>query len=840
MATPLVRPAHGAGSAAALQRPAVLRKLKDVRDYLIANHAKVLGEPAPTVEQLAKCISSVVQVQEETCGKGSQTTLTRVPAKMLHDYSPGGSLCVILATAFQYGIDKLKPGSAHPDLIAQMNTALEASGHLARPRVFFASSFPSSQLIRLKEIARRYQCDILTTIHHASHVITRAAQSIVEDKEDYYRAIEKEGDELLLHWWYTPDSYDNWIPLEMGRSLVVEQPPSKLVWKVNHRWLLDLAEYHEYMNEEDYEDVVTDIPGLEAVIAQRRMGALSGAKRRHEDDEGESNGFSREKLEDPAIEAALAGKEAPQNPTVVNKVDLNEELKKDNVKENDFKPSRSGVFQKFGLRDLEEEDALPPLPAAQDGSVQLIEEQQYHIIVPSTAAWFDYDKVHEIEMRALPEFFNGKNSSKAPEVYKAYRNFMIDTYRLNPSEYLSATACRRNLAGDACSIFRVHAFLEHWGLINYQVDQSLRPTPMGPPPSAHFHMLAETQDGLVPFQAEEEKPAKERVLQCKPYEPPSAAARYGLRTDPYVKGGNRGLGFADVPTEWTDQEILTLLEGIELHKDHWGHVADHVNKVQHNGNNVRSHDDCILAFIKLPIEEPYLFHEESVTGSATELPFALSKNPLLTTLNFLASKVDSSVAAEGAKAALKSLSASKQKRKADADAAEANGDVKQDQSGMDVDKKAGEAGAAPTEEEIRAASEALLTDAAEKARALALAEERKMQALTAKIVQHQLRKLEIKMRKLEELEMLMAREREETARQRQHLLQERLLLHQKRMQLEQVYGHHLQPLTPDQQKQLEELQRKQQHLQQQIQISNQQRQQQQLQLLLQARANTQS
>ena len=52
----------------------------------------------------------------------------------------------------------------------------------------------------------------------------------------------------------------------------------------------------------------------------------------------------------------------------------------------------------------------------------------------------------------------------------AYRNFMIDTYRLNPMEYLSATACRRNLAGDVCAIMRVHAFLEQWGLVNYQVD----------------------------------------------------------------------------------------------------------------------------------------------------------------------------------------------------------------------------------------------------------------------------------------------------------------------------------------------------------------------------------
>ncbi|EFP74695.1 uncharacterized protein PGTG_00651 [Puccinia graminis f. sp. tritici CRL 75-36-700-3] len=44
-------------------------------------------------------------------------------------------------------------------------------------------------------------------------------------------------------------------------------------------------------------------------------------------------------------------------------------------------------------------------------------------------------------------------------------------YCLNPSEkYLTVTACRQNLAGDVCAIMRVHAFLEQWGIINYQVD----------------------------------------------------------------------------------------------------------------------------------------------------------------------------------------------------------------------------------------------------------------------------------------------------------------------------------------------------------------------------------
>ena len=96
--------------------------------------------------------------------------------------------------------------------------------------------------------------------------------------------------------------------------------------------------------------------------------------------------------------------------------------------------------------------------------------QTHAIILPSYSSWFDMTQINQIEKKAMPEFFNNRNRSKTPAVYKDYRDFMISTYRLNPSEYLTFTACRRNLAGDVCAIMRVHAFLEQWGLINYQVS----------------------------------------------------------------------------------------------------------------------------------------------------------------------------------------------------------------------------------------------------------------------------------------------------------------------------------------------------------------------------------
>ncbi|KAK4165191.1 SWIRM domain-containing protein [Cladorrhinum sp. PSN259] len=126
--------------------------------------------------------------------------------------------------------------------------------------------------------------------------------------------------------------------------------------------------------------------------------------------------------------------------------------------------------------------------------------QTHSIVLPSYSTWFDMNSIHNIERKALPEFFNNRNRSKTPAVYKDYRDFMINAYRLNPIEYLTITACRRNLAGDVCAIMRVHAFLEQWGLINYQVDTEQRPSHVGPPFTGHFKIICDTPRGLQPWQ----------------------------------------------------------------------------------------------------------------------------------------------------------------------------------------------------------------------------------------------------------------------------------------------------------------------------------------------------
>jgi SWIRM domain len=123
-----------------------------------------------------------------------------------------------------------------------------------------------------------------------------------------------------------------------------------------------------------------------------------------------------------------------------------------------------------GVDAVGDDQSVPEKSTLEASARNHLVSQTHAIILPSYSSWFDMHQIHPIEKKAMGEFFNARNRSKTPAVYKDYRDFMINSYRLNPVEYLTVTACRRNLAGDVCAIMRVHSFLEQWGLINYQVS----------------------------------------------------------------------------------------------------------------------------------------------------------------------------------------------------------------------------------------------------------------------------------------------------------------------------------------------------------------------------------
>lgn len=55
--------------------------------------------------------------------------------------------------------------------------------------------------------------------------------------------------------------------------------------------------------------------------------------------------------------------------------------------------------------------------------------------------------------------------------------------------------------------------------------------------------------------------------------------QFGLRSDIYnKKGGLKDKGAATLSREWTDQETLLLLEGLEMYKDDWNKVKKTYHK----------------------------------------------------------------------------------------------------------------------------------------------------------------------------------------------------------------------------------------------------------------------
>ncbi|KAI8068818.1 SWIRM domain-containing protein [Thamnidium elegans] len=335
----------------------------------------------------------------------------------------------------------------------------------------------------------------------------------------------------------------------------------------------------------------------------------------------------------------------------------------------------------------------PKEPTQDEIALQFMPVQQHEIIIPSYAAWFDISTIHSIETRGLPEFFNNKNKSKNPSVYKEYRDFMINTYRLNPLEYLTVTACRRNMTGDVCAIIRVHAFLEQWGLINYQMDPTAKPTAIGPPFEGQVKIIAELPPGLNKYASEqvndtakvkENTTTATTIKETSPPPtttslptPPSSSSttsqpsidmNLDLRADIYEattkpcktcdkrveEGYGNGKKFIckacyeteeskqdykrqEAVEQWTEQEKLLLLEGLEMFPTDWDAIAQHVSS--------KTRDECILHYLKLPTADPRIDPQVKKLGLLNFDQKEQVDNPIMSVVAFLASHVNPKVAA---------------------------------------------------------------------------------------------------------------------------------------------------------------------------------------------------
>ncbi|XP_023681547.2 SWI/SNF complex subunit SMARCC1 isoform X1 [Paramormyrops kingsleyae] len=686
------RKKDGGPSAKFWESGETVSQLESVRLWIGKHYKKYVQTDSPSSKSLAGLVVQLLQFQEDAFGRRvNNPALTKLPAKSFLDFKPGGALCHILGSVYKFKseqgwrrFDLQNPSRMDRNVEMFMNVekTLVQNNCLTRPIVFLVPDMEQKLAAKLKDIVKRHQGSITEDKSKATHHIYPSPPQ--QEEEEWLRPVMRKDKQVLVHWGMYPDSYDTWVSASDVEGDVEDPPSPDKPWKIHAKWILDMDAFNEWMNEEDYEvdenrkpvsyrqrifpreeesSRTPDRKERKAAVAKKRRRSPSppAESRKKGGKKGNSGPYWKRRghrEEEEPEEDLTKDLEEPTPVPNMEEVTLPKNVNPKRDSENT--PVKGGTVA--DLDDQEDDSMVSGGKDEDEGKTEVnrlldhgednVTEQTHHIIIPSYAAWFDYNCIHEIERRALPEFFNGKNKSKSPEIYLAYRNFMIDTYRLNPQEYLTSTSCRRNLTGDVCAIMRVHAFLEQWGLINYQVDADSRPLPMGPPPTPHFNVLADTPSGLMPLHHRPPQlPAAQQMLSFpeKFKDKPIDLQNFGLRTDVYAKKNPKSKG-ASAGREWTEQETLLLLEGLEMYKDDWNKVSEHVGS--------RTQDECILHFLRLPIEDPYLENSDASLGPLAyqPVPFSQSGNPVMSTVAFLASVVDPRVAAAAARAALEEFS----------------------------------------------------------------------------------------------------------------------------------------------------------------------------------------
>ncbi|KAA8536115.1 hypothetical protein F0562_028593 [Nyssa sinensis] len=290
-------------------------------------------------------------------------------------------------------------------------------------------------------------------------------------------------------------------------------------------------------------------------------------------------------------------------------------------------------------------------------------------VVPVPSGWFCWTRVHPLEERALPSFFNGKSANRTPEIYMEIRNWVMNKYHANPNRQIESKDLSELSVGELDARREVMDFLDHWGLINYhpfpetdcvmensdakgtamtdslveklyrfETEQSCAPivsrtnvaTPVVPsrfcPESAIAEELVRPEGPNVEYH-------------CNSCSADCSRKRYHCQKqadfDLCIECFNNGkfgsnmspsdfilMEPAEVPGvsggKWTDQETLLLLEALELYKENWNEIAEHVA--------TKTKAQCILHFVQMPIEDTFLDCDDETDASSKENVDPVSTN----------------------------------------------------------------------------------------------------------------------------------------------------------------------------------------------------------------------
>ncbi|KAF9507778.1 hypothetical protein BS47DRAFT_1351167 [Hydnum rufescens UP504] len=424
--------------------------------------------------------------------------------------------------------------------------------------------------------------------------------------------------------------------------------------------------------------------------------------------------------------------------------------------------------------------------------------QTHEVIIPSYAAWFDMSKINKVEERALPEFFNSRNRSKTPQYtritvdpdtrpsalgppFTGHFRVIVDTPRglqpLHPGTTRPPSSSAPENA-TAQSAKRAPSSLTLRESI-YQTSNKSS-VPITAETAAELaNQNPTSKNGFATYSCDtcgvDCTPERYHSLKSNNFELCPTCYADGRFSSKMFSGDFVRLVSASEfkhadgihADDWTDAEILLLLEGIEMFEDDWGAVSEHVG--------TRTKEQCVAQFLQLPIEDEYTSPPSQGDLGPLQyarIPFDKADNPVMSVVAFLAGAVGPGVAAAAAQAGMAELTDSlkrkavkKAEERGKTEGNEVSTDEKQELQSSTLDESKDPISAphkspsAHAHSAVERAAALALSSASVKAQALASHEEEHIRALTSKIVTAQRTKLELKLEQFEAMEELVEEER---------------------------------------------------------------------------------
>lgn len=144
----------------------------------------------------------------------------RLPNRCFLDFKPGGSLCYIFYTIYRYKLDqscgkvefRTESEKNGIEIAFAITQKLIEQKCIRLPNTFIRPEVDENLRQKVTNFLKARQCKITEHENQATHIIYPETDLLPDEQDEYARPSFKQGNNIMMHWYNLPESYDSWMP----------------------------------------------------------------------------------------------------------------------------------------------------------------------------------------------------------------------------------------------------------------------------------------------------------------------------------------------------------------------------------------------------------------------------------------------------------------------------------------------------------------------------------------------------------------------------------------------------------------------------------------------------